>query len=137
MTTNHRRLGVSYSRFSNPSQGEGDSETPQAEKFRQFCQSHNLTPVQGVYIDRGLSGYDGAHRRKGQLGVLIEHARGGRFEPGSVIVVEAWDRLGRLIPNKQIHLLEELLETGVSIGVCRLNDVFTYADFGTHKWTLA
>jgi DNA invertase Pin-like site-specific DNA recombinase len=51
-------------------------------------------------------------------------------------VVEAWDRLGRMIPNKQIRLIEELLETGVNIGIVRLNDTFTYEDFGTHKWTI-
>src|SRR5262249_47007838 len=64
---------------------------------------------------------------------LVEAAKVGTFEKGTVIVVEAWDRLGRQIPNKQIRLIEELLETGVDIGICRLNDVFTYDDFGGPK----
>jgi hypothetical protein len=50
-------------------------------------------------------------------------------------VVEAWDRLGRLRPDRQTELIAELLRTGVSIGVCRLDDVFGEDDFGTHKWT--
>jgi DNA invertase Pin-like site-specific DNA recombinase len=50
-------------------------------------------------------------------------------------VVEAWDRLGRLRPDKQTDLIAELLRTGVSIGICRLDDIFTEDDFGTHKWT--
>jgi hypothetical protein len=39
--------------------------------FRSFCQLHNLTPLRDVYADKGRSGFS------------------------SVIVVEAWDRLGR------------------------------------------
>src|SRR5262249_6012293 len=97
-------------------------------------QRHNLTPQTKVYADR-RSGFKGDHRRKGELGLLIADAKAGAFEPGTVIVVEAWDRLGRLIPNKQIKLIEELLELGIDVGICRLDDVFTYADFGTHKWT--
>src|SRR5262249_32293507 len=69
------------------------------------------------------------------LGHLVHLARERLIEPGSVIVVEAWDRLGRLRPDRQTELVAELLRTGVSIGVCRLDDVFSEEDFGTHKWT--
>jgi DNA invertase Pin-like site-specific DNA recombinase len=130
-----RRLAVSYSRFSNIRQSRGDSEARQAEEFRTFCVRHNLVPVGEVYADRGRSGYKDEHRKKGRLGQLVAAARDGRFEPGTVIVVEAWDRLGRLRPEKQTALVAELLYTGVDIGVCRLDDIFTEEDFGTHKWT--
>jgi DNA invertase Pin-like site-specific DNA recombinase len=103
--------------------------------YRDFCQRHNLTPLTEVFLDRGRSGYKDEHRKKGRLGVLIQYAKDGRFEPGTVIVVEAWDRLGRLRPDKQTALVAELLQTGIEIGVCRLNDIFAEADFGTHKWT--
>src|SRR5262249_31662518 len=130
-----RRLAISYSRFSDPSQARGDSESRQEEMFRDFCQRHNLTPVQEVFVDRGRSGYHDEHRKKGRLGQLIAMAKDNRFESGTVIVVEAWDRLGRLRPDRQTDLLAELLRTGVSIGVCRLNEIFCEDDFGTHKWT--
>jgi DNA invertase Pin-like site-specific DNA recombinase len=130
-----RRLAISYSRFSDPQQAKGDSENRQEIAFRTFCQRHELTPVREVYIDRGRSGYHDEHRKKGRLGQLIVAVKDGAFESGTVIVVEAWDRLGRLRPDRQIDLLRELLETGVSIGVCRLDDVFSEDDFGTHKWT--
>jgi DNA invertase Pin-like site-specific DNA recombinase len=103
--------------------------------YRDFCQRHNLTPLTEVFLDRGRSGYHDEHRKKGRLGVLIQHAKEGSFDPGTVIVVEAWDRLGRLRPDRQTELVAELLRTGVDIGVCRLDDVFTEEDFGTHKWT--
>jgi DNA invertase Pin-like site-specific DNA recombinase len=88
-----------------------------------------------VFADRGRSGYKDEHRKKGRLGQLIAMAKDDRFEPGTVIVVEAWDRLGRLRPDRQTDLVAELLRTGVSIGVCRLDDIFCEDDFGTHKWT--
>jgi DNA invertase Pin-like site-specific DNA recombinase len=131
-----RRIGVSYGRFSDPKQAKGDSESRQDRMYRAFCQNHNLTPLTEVFLDRGRSGYKDEHRKKGKLGVLIRYAKDGRFEPGTVIVVEAWDRLGRLRPDKQTALVAELLQTGVDIGVCQLNDVFTESDFGTHKWTI-
>jgi DNA invertase Pin-like site-specific DNA recombinase len=131
-----RRIAISYSRFSDPKQAHGDSEDRQDRDFRHFCRRHNLTPLSEVYADRGRSGYKDEHRKKGKLGELIAAAKDGRFEVGTVIVVEAWDRLGRLRPDRQTELVAELLRTGVNIGVCRLNDVFTEEDFGTHKWAI-
>lgn len=130
-----RRSAVSYSRFSDPKQAAGDSTDRQEREYRAFCERHNLTPGKEVYADRGQSGYHGTHRTKGRLGQLIEAAKDGRFDPGTVVVIEAWDRLGRLRPDRQTELVAELLRTGVSIGVCRLNEIFAEDDFGTHKWT--
>lgn len=130
-----RRLAVSYSRFSDPIQAAGDSSDRQEREYRAFCERHNLTPGKEVFADRGRSGYRGDHRTKGRLGQLIEAAKDGRFDPGTVVVIEAWDRLGRLRPDRQTELVAELLRTGVLIGVCRLNDIFSEDDFGTHKWT--
>jgi DNA invertase Pin-like site-specific DNA recombinase len=129
-----RRLAVSYSRFSDPKQAQGDSQDRQDEMFRHFCQAHNLTPCSEVFADKGKSGYHDEHRKNGRLGQLLAAAKDGRFEPGTVIVVEAWDRLGRLRPDKQTALVADLLKTGVSIGVCRLNDIFDEDDFGSMKW---
>jgi DNA invertase Pin-like site-specific DNA recombinase len=134
-TRKSRHLAVSYSRFSDPQQSQGDSEGRQQEMFKKFCEHHNLTPLTEVYADRGRSGYKDEHRKKGRLGELIAAAKDGRFEPGTVIVVEAWDRLGRLRPDKQTDLVAELLRTGVKIGICQLDDTFCEDDFGTHKWT--
>ena len=88
-----RRLAVSYSRFSDPKQAKGDSEDRQADMFRAFCIRHNLTPVREAFADRGRSGYRDEHRKKGRLGQLVSMAKDARFEQGTVVVVEAWDRL--------------------------------------------
>src|SRR5262249_21336806 len=130
-----RRLAISYSRFSDPKQAKGDSDGRQDRMFREFCRRHDLTPAAEVFADRGRSGYKDEHRKKGRLGELIALAKDERLDPGTVVVVEAWDRLGRLRPDRQTELVSELLRTGVSIGICRLNDIFSEEDFGSHKWT--
>src|SRR5262245_63567439 len=109
-----RRTAISYFRYSSPQQAEGDSEIRQEREFRGFCERHNLTPLPEVYADRGRSGYKDEHRKKGRLGELIAAAKDGRFERGTVIVVEAWDRLGRLGPDKQTEQVDEMLRTGVN-----------------------
>jgi DNA invertase Pin-like site-specific DNA recombinase len=136
MSTPPRRTGISYTRFSSPEQAKGDSESRQQKMFRDFCQRHDLTPLRQVFADRGKSGYKDEHRRHGKLGQLIAMAKDGRFDPGTVIVIEAWDRLGRLRPDVMVGLVSDLLRTGVAIGICTLNDIFTLADFGSHKWTI-
>jgi DNA invertase Pin-like site-specific DNA recombinase len=131
-----RSPGLSYTRFSDlHRQGDGDSQDRQDKMFRDFCQRHDLIPLLEVYADRGRSGYKDEHRKKGRLGQLIALAKAGGLEPGTVVVVEAWDRLGRLRPDRQTELVAELLRTGVCIGVCQLDDIFCEEDFGTHKWT--
>jgi DNA invertase Pin-like site-specific DNA recombinase len=131
-----RRLAVSYSRFSAGKQADGDSQRRQDAAFKLFCTLHDLTPSGEAYRDEGRSGYHDEHRRKGRLGELVQAAKDGAFEPETVVVVEAWDRLGRLRPDKQTSLIADLLRTGVGIGICRLNDIFVEDDFGTHKWTV-
>jgi DNA invertase Pin-like site-specific DNA recombinase len=130
-----RRPAISYSRFSDLIQAKGDSQDRQDRMFRLFCERHALAPLSEVFADRGRSGYKDEHRKKGRLGQLIAMAKEGHFEPGTVVVVEAWDRLGRLRPDKMTQLVAELVQTGIAIGVCRLDDIFTEDDFGTHKWT--
>src|SRR5262245_18171797 len=131
-----KNVAISYARFSDPSQASGDSEDRQAQLFAAFCSRHHLLPAKDHFIDKGVSGFRGKHRDKGNLGRLIGLLRDNPgFAQGKVLVVEAWDRLGRMRPDKQTKLVGELLETGVRIGICRLDDIFSEDDFGTHKWT--
>src|SRR5262245_58572383 len=112
-------IGVSYSRISDRyHQSGGDGLNRQARDYRDFCQRHGLQPIAEKFLDQ-MSGFKGKHREKGELGRLIDMAKEGVFEPGTVIVVEAWDRLGRQRVDRQLALVSELLCTGVRIGVCR------------------
>jgi DNA invertase Pin-like site-specific DNA recombinase len=123
-----KKLAVSYARWSDPKQDTGDSKNRQERLFRTFCQIHNLTPSGTAYVDEGMSSYRGKHRKKGRLKDLVEAAQNKAFEKGTVIVIETWNRLGRMEPDKMIDLIRELLDTGVSIGVCQLNTIYTKED---------
>jgi DNA invertase Pin-like site-specific DNA recombinase len=129
-----RRTAVSYARFSDPKQAAGDSLARQEEMFRRFCQQNNLTPLKDVFADKGRSGFKGVHLKKGQLGDLLRAAEEGRFDEGTVVVVETWDRLGRLRPDFQTELVKAILLTGVHIGICRTGAIFQESDFGTDHW---
>jgi DNA invertase Pin-like site-specific DNA recombinase len=130
------RPGISYRRFSDPGkQAGGDSRSRQARDFARFCERHNLTPATFRLTDSGLSGFRGEHRRKGAMGRLEAMARAGEVPPDAVLVIEGWDRLSRERPDKTIAMLSDLLRAGLSIGVCRLDDIFSEDDFGTHKFT--
>jgi DNA invertase Pin-like site-specific DNA recombinase len=124
--------GISYDRLSDPKQAGGDGQGRQDRMYQEFCKAKGLTPSgREPFVDY-RSGYKDEHRKKGEFGRLIAMAKDGKFRKGTVIVVEAWDRLGRLRPDRQTALVAELLQTGVDIGVCRLGDIFTESDFGTH-----
>jgi DNA invertase Pin-like site-specific DNA recombinase len=135
MTSSTQDPALSYTRYSDGKQHGNDSQGRQDEDFASFCQRWNLKPGSVVYADRARSGYHGEHVKKGKLGQLIDLAEAGGLAPRTVVVVEAWDRLGRLRPDKQVNLIQQLLQTGARIGICKLNDIFSEEDFGTHKWT--
>src|SRR5437016_3102212 len=115
-----RRTAVSYSRFSDPKQAQGDSETRQWADFVAFCKRHGLTPAKDHYSDRGRSGFKGHHRTKGDLGRFEQLVKEGVIPRGTVLVVEALDRLSRQRPDKALALISSLLEAGIDIGVTRL-----------------
>lgn len=137
MDDTDRDPAFSYVRFSDPKQRKGSSEGRQAGDFLAFCERHHLAPAPDGehFIDRGLSGFSGSHRAKGAMHRVEALAKGGKFPPRSVLVIEAWDRLSRMRPDKTIELLSSLLRSGLRIGVCRLDDLFSEEDFGTHKFT--
>ena len=64
--------------------------------------------------DLGVSGYSGRHLEAG-LGELLEVAKSGRIGEGWFVLVEAYDRLGRLEPLVMINLLQQLINTGVTL----------------------
>jgi DNA invertase Pin-like site-specific DNA recombinase len=129
-----RRIGISYGRLSEPRQTKGDGEARQDRDFVNFCRQQNLTPLAEKYMDRGLSAYKADHKKRGDFGRLIEAARHGGLEKGSVVVVERWDRLSRRRPDLAIEDIKELLTCGVAIGVAALGDIFELSDFGSSKW---
>ena len=61
-----------------------------------------------------MSGFSGRHLEAG-LGELLEVAKSGRIGEGWFILVEAYDRLGRLEPLDMLNVLQQLINTGVTL----------------------
>ncbi len=100
----------SYGRFSSKKQEEGMSVERQSRLERDWLERHNLTLDDTFsYFDRGVSGFRGKHRRKGGLSLFLAACEAGRIARGSVLLVEAIDRLSRENPFDFMALLKTLL----------------------------
>jgi DNA invertase Pin-like site-specific DNA recombinase len=92
----------SYVRFSSDEQKLGDSERRQVEAADAWVKRKGLT-LTALKPDRGLSGYHGAHRKKGYLGLFLADVESGKVSPGSILLVENIDRLGREGPAEMLQ----------------------------------
>jgi DNA invertase Pin-like site-specific DNA recombinase len=104
----------SYIRFSTPAQALGDSLRRQVERTAAYCAKHGLTLDESLR-DEGLSGYHGTHRTKGALGRFMGRVKAGEIQPGSVLVVEALDRLSRQTPRVALNQFLDLINAGIAI----------------------
>ena len=116
MPSTIQQHALSYTRFSSLKQSDGSSEDRQQALIGSWLELHpdvqyhpNLSPS-----DLGVSGYSGRHLEAG-LGELLEEAKSGRIGEGWFVLVEAYDRLGRLEPLVMINLLQQLINTGVTL----------------------
>jgi DNA invertase Pin-like site-specific DNA recombinase len=104
----------SYIRFSTPGQKLGDSLRRQLERSMAYALEHGLTLDQSMR-DEGLSGYHGEHRKSGALGQFIEKVKAGEIPHGSVLIVEAFDRLSRQAPREAQAQFLTLINSGVEV----------------------
>ena len=102
------RPAISYQRFSRAEQAAGTSEERQGSKTLEYCKRKGFHLID-VFFDRGVSGYRGDHRRKGQLADLIATARTRKFKPGTALIVENLDRLSRETVNIALQQFLELI----------------------------
>jgi DNA invertase Pin-like site-specific DNA recombinase len=107
-------LAFSYIRFSTPQQKLGDSLRRQVERTAAYCSEHHLRLDESLR-DEGLSGYHGQHRKRGALGRFIERVKRGEIPTGSVLIVEAFDRLDRRTPREAQEQFLSLINAGVEI----------------------
>jgi len=84
----------SYLRFSTKEQALGDSERRQVDACRAYCAKNNLTLDESLR-DPGVSAFRGKHARVGALAKFLDAIQAGKVEQGSLLIVEALDRLSR------------------------------------------
>lgn len=106
---------ISYTRFSSKRQAKGDSYRRQTALAQEWCakNGYELDPLS--YEDLGVSGFSGANKTKGALGALLRAAESGEIEAGSILLVEALDRLTREDLSESVPLLMSIVNAGLTI----------------------
>ena len=116
----------SYIRFSTPEQAMGDSERRQVENAQKWAKAKGHTFDESLQADRGVSGWSGAHRKKGNLGKFLARVEAGEVPRGSILVVEEIRRLTRegiFVSLREIF--EKLWDAGIAIQTLQPEFTFT------------
>jgi DNA invertase Pin-like site-specific DNA recombinase len=105
-------LCYSYVRFSTPDQIKGDSKRRQIDKARAWAFKEGYEFDESLTIrDEGKSGWKGDHLKTGNLGKFLKRINSEDDIPrGSVLYVEAVDRLTRMEFTDAMNLILGLLE---------------------------
>ena len=115
----------SYIRFSSVDQASGDSLRRQTESALRYAASRGLELDESLTMhDLGRSAYAGHHVTDGALGNFLAACEADLVPAGSVLVVEAVDRLTRLDHLDAVSLLGRLLKH-VDLHVVQLGRTFT------------
>jgi DNA invertase Pin-like site-specific DNA recombinase len=106
---------ISYVRWSSQEQSKGNSSDRQEEAVIKWLKAHSdyTLDLNRRYRDAGVSGR-GAHL-DGALGTFMKEAVNDKFKPGTVLLVEALDRLGRMAPYKQMGLFLTIIGKGITV----------------------
>jgi DNA invertase Pin-like site-specific DNA recombinase len=63
----------------------------------------------------GVSAWSGANTEIGAFSTLLKYAKSGKIPPGSILIIEALDRLTRQSLRAAIPLFIEILNTGLTV----------------------
>lgn len=104
----------SYARVSSGRQTTGSGLARQTDLAERWAERHGLQLDSSLQLsDAGKSAYKGKHLG-GALGRFLQLAQAGEIEPGSILLVEAIDRLSRLEP---IDGLQDVIFALVRAGI--------------------
>lgn len=122
----------SYIRFSSVRQADGDSLRRQVAMARQYAEEHGLElDEQFTYKDLGVSAFDRSNLEHGALGLFLQAVKAGKVPKGSVLLVEAFDRLTRSPPLVAVNLLSEIVRAGITIVTIRDKKAYTEESLNT------
>lgn len=107
---------ISYTRFSSAKQAKGHSRKRQLDAAIKWCKEngYELDTEMSIH-DPGFSAYSGANVTKGGLGVLQMACLNGQLQKGTILLIEAFDRLTRLPLTLAYELLLTLINNGLTI----------------------
>ncbi|WLA65563.1 recombinase family protein [Bradyrhizobium diazoefficiens] len=106
----------SYIRFSTPEQAKGHSLQRQTEAAQTWAAANGVVlDDELTFQDKGVSGFHGANRETGALGVFLDRVRDGTIPPGSWLLVENLDRISRQVARKAVRAIEDIVEAGITV----------------------
>jgi DNA invertase Pin-like site-specific DNA recombinase len=107
---------ISYARFSSRKQAKGLSLSRQVEAAAEWCTKNGYTLEAGdQFKDEGRSAYSGENATVGDLSVIQNKLLSGEIEPGTILIVEALDRITRQSLSEAITLMMSLVHKGLVI----------------------
>lgn len=118
------KLAFSYIRFSSAIQANGDSYRRQLDETKRICDRNGWTLSTNRFFDKAVSGFSGKNQKR-DLGRFIELIEKGDIPIGSVLVVEALDRLTRQSSMDALALLNRIISAGVDICCTMDNQIYT------------
>jgi DNA invertase Pin-like site-specific DNA recombinase len=111
-----RPKAYSYTRFSTPEQGQGDSLRRQTAAAREYATKHQLDLDEELtFHDPGMSAYRGRNAETGALGTFLEAVRARIIAPGSYLLVESLDRISRQTVRLAVRTMEDIVAAGVKL----------------------
>jgi len=128
----NKPLVISYLRFSSARQELGDSFRRQRKLRDDYCQKHGLT-VTDILEDPGISAFRGKHKEKGALSAFLKLVEDGKIPAGSVLLVEALDRLSRENPYIALGTFCQIINAGIAIVTLNDNQTYTRDDISGEK----
>jgi DNA invertase Pin-like site-specific DNA recombinase len=115
-TQSARRKAYSYLRFSTPEQRDGDSFRRQWQAAQKYAEANNLELDQELtFHDMGVPSFRGANAERGKLALFRRAVEDGRVAPGSVLLVEDFDRLSRMDPWDAFPIFQEIINNDITI----------------------
>ncbi len=106
------RPASSYLRFSSGKQEGGSTLARQQETLDRVLTHYRLV-LDDSLIEKAMSASTGNHRKKGLLGGLLESVRRGEIARGTVLIVEAIDRLTREDFFDATDVVKDLIRGGI------------------------
>lgn len=106
----------SYIRFSHPDQAKGDSLRRQDERTAAYCHRKGWTLDPHLTLrDLGVSAFRGKNAAVGNFRTFLEGIKTGKVVPGSVLIVESFDRISRQGIDEGYDLIKSILKAGIRI----------------------
>ena len=125
----------SYVRFSTPEQSKGDSLRRQTEAAEEWAKAHGLI-LDDRLRDEGLSAFKGLHKIKGALGRFLNLVEAGKVPKGSVLIVEAMDRLSREQVTDALTQFMGIIKAGVQVVTLMDGKSFTEQSINANPFDL-